>query len=309
MISTDVKLDAYGYIAEFRSDLGGNCYRLYHKECGAELLRTPESEEKLFSEIYLFGNPILFPPNRVRGGEFEFEGRKYTLPINEPKTNSHIHGALYKKPFEIVEKTESSVSFLYKAEAGEYIGFPHAFRILRSYELSENGLTEKVKVFNDSDANMPFMLAFHTTFNIPFVNGAREENCYMKVAVGKEHLRDVNYLPTLEYVGGREREEMLSSGTYPISCDALSAFYDNFNPCSEIIDTGSGLKIVYEGSEQYKYRMLWVKKGGNLAVIEPQTCAIDCFHLEEPAEKKGLLVISPGESEELVTRFSLSKDE
>lgn len=308
MINTDVKIDFGGYVAEFRSDLGGNCYRLCHKESGAELLRSPESEEKLFSEIYLFGNPILFPPNRVRGGEFEFEGRKYNLPINEPKTNSHIHGALYKKPFEVVEKNEASVSFLYKAEAGEYIGFPHAFRVLRRYELSENGLTETVKVFNDSDTNMPFMLAFHTTFNIPFSPDGKEESCYMKVAVGKEHLRDTNYLPTLEYEGGREREMQLNTGNYPIASDALSAFYDNFDPKSEIIDKTSGLKIVYEGSEQYKYRMLWVKKGGNLAVIEPQTCAIDCFHLEEPAEKKGLLVIAPGRSEELVTRFSLSKD-
>ncbi len=305
MINTDVKIDFGGYVAEFRSDLGGNCYRLCHRESGAELLRSPESEEKLFSEIYLFGNPILFPPNRIRGGEFEFEGRKYSFPINEPKTNSHIHGQLYKKPFEVVCLTESSVSFLYKAEAGEYLGFPHAFRVLRSYELSEEGLLEKVRVFNDSDMNMPFMLAFHTTFNIPFAPGACEENCYMKAAVGKEHLRDSNYLPTLEYEGGREREAKLNSGTYPIAQDALSAFYDNFNRESEIIDTDKGLKIVYEGSEQYKYRMLWVKKGGNLAVIEPQTCAIDCFHLEEPADKKGLVVIAPNESEEFVTKFSL----
>ena len=136
---------------------------------------------------------------------------------------------------------------------------------------------------------MPFMLAFHTTFNIPFAPEACEENCYMKVAVGKEHLRDEKYLPTLEYASGREREIQLNEGSYPISASALSAFYDNFSSESEIIDTDSGLKIVYEGSEQYKYRMLWVKKGGNLAVIEPQTCAIDCFHLEEPAEKKGLI--------------------
>ena len=74
----------------------------------------------------------------------------------------------------------------------------------------------------------------------------------------------------------------------------------------EIIDTGMGLKIVYEGSEDYKYRMLWVKKGANLAVIEPQTCAIDCFHLEEPADKKGLIVIEPNSSKELITKFYIS---
>ena len=308
MIKTDVRLENGGYVAEFRSDLGGNCYRLYHKESGAELLRSPETEEQMLSQMYLYGNPILFPPNRIRGGEFEFDGRKYAFPINEPATNSHIHGALYKAPFKIVNQTSERVEFLYEAKAGEYIGFPHAFHIERTYELSDGGLRETVKAFNDSESPMPFMLAFHTTFNIPFTPGACEENCYMKVAVGKEHLRDEKYLPTLEYASGREREIQLNEGKYPISKDGLSAFYDNFANSSEVIDTGTGWKIVYEASDNYKYRMLWVKKGGSLAVIEPQTCAIDCFHLEEPAEKKGLLVIAPGESEELVTKFSLSEN-
>lgn len=306
MISTDVKLSNGGYVAEFRSDIGGNCYRLYHEKTGAEILRTPDDEKHLFSQVFLFGNAILFPPNRIRGGEFEFNGKKYEFPINEPATGSHLHGALYKQPFEIVSQTSEKVEFLYTAKSGEYLGFPHAFRILRTYFLDESGLTESVKVFNDSEEIMPFMLAFHTTFNIPFAPGACEENCYMKVAVGKEHLRDENYLPTLEYASGREREAQLNSGSYQISQGALSAFYDNFDLKSEIIDTDSGLKIVYEGSEDYKYRMLWVKKDGNLAVIEPQTCAIDCFHLEESAEAKGLITIAPNESKELITKFSIT---
>ncbi len=306
MMYTDVKLENGGYVAEFRSDIGGNCYRLYHKDSGAELLRSPKSEEELFSQIYLFGNAILFPPNRIRGGEFEFDGRKYSFPINEPATNSHLHGALYKAPFKIRDQSADRVVFCFEAKAGEYLGFPHAFRIERVYELSDGGLSETVKVYNDSELPMPFMLAFHTTFNVPFTPGACEENCYMKVAVGSEHLRDEKYLPTLEYASGRERERELNEGRFPISAGALSAFYDNFNSASEILDTERGLKIVYESSEQYKYRMLWIKKGGNLAVIEPQTCAIDCFHLEEPAEKKGLIVIKPNGCETLVTKFKLS---
>ncbi|MBE6536573.1 MAG: aldose 1-epimerase [Ruminococcaceae bacterium] len=306
MMTTDIKLKNGGYVAEFRSDIGGNCYRLYHEPTGAEILRSPENEDMLFSQVFLFGNAILFPPNRIRDGEFEFNGKKYKFPVNEPSTNSHLHGALYKEPFKIVSQTNDTVELLYEAKAGEYLGFPHAFRILRSYKLDETGLSEKVKVFNDSEEKMPFMLAFHTTFNIPFTPDACEENCYMKVAVGKEHIRDQKYLPTLEYIGGREREKSLNCGTYQICRDALSAFYDNFNTKSEIIDTDKGLKIVYEGDENYKYRMLWVKKGAKLAVIEPQTCAIDCFHLEESAEKKGLVIIEPNESKEFVTKFSIA---
>ena len=137
MIKTDVTISGGGYIASFRSDLGGNCYRLIHEISGSDILRTPRDESELFSSVFLFGNAILFPPNRVRGGSFEFGGKTYKFPINEPKTGCHLHGELYKTPFKIKEQSDSSVTFEYKAEAGEYLGFPHAFSVLRKYELSE----------------------------------------------------------------------------------------------------------------------------------------------------------------------------
>ena len=305
MIKTDVTLRACGYIAEFRSDLGGNCYRFFHEPSGAELLRSPCDEKQLFSEIFLFGNAILFPPNRIRGGEFEFEGRVYSFPVNESATGCHLHGAMYKTPFKIEEKTDTRVKFSYTAAAGEYLGFPHAFRLERTYTLKPDGMEECVTVTNLSDKNMPFMLAFHTTFNAPFVEGSSTEDCFVKVSVGSEHLRDGKYLPTLEYAAGRERELLLNSGDYPVSSGTLSAFYNCSGNDTRITDRRVGKCIVYESDADYGYRMLWRKDGAPYFVAEPQTCAIDCFHLEAPAEDKGLITIAPGKSKTLVTKFKI----
>ena len=307
MIKTNVKIECDEYIAEFRSDLGGNCYRLYHKGAEAELLRSPENEEALKSSAFLYGNPILFPPNRIRGGEFEFEGRKYAFPINETKTNCHLHGALHNTPFIITEQNESCVEFFYEAESGEYLGFPHAFRLYRRYELSKNGLFERITVFNDSMANMPFMLAFHTTFNSPFIDEG--DKCFMLVNVTEEHLRDEKYLPTGEVVGKRNREKLLNNGEYRIGEGRLSAFYGVHRSKAYVIDPQNGYKIAYDASEDYKYRMLWVKDGGSFSVIEPQTCAIDCFHLDTPATENGLIVIPPGKNIRLWTKISLVEDQ
>ena len=305
MIRTDVLLKGFGYTAEFRSDLGGNCYRLYHEASEAELLRTPNDEKELFSEIFLFGNAILFPPNRIKGGEFDFEGRRYEFPINEPATGCHLHGALYKTAFEIVEKTDTRVKFSYTAKAGEYIGFPHAFRIERVYTLSENGMAEQVSVTNLSDKNMPFMLAFHTTFNAPFIKGSQTDDCYFKSGVVREHIRDSKYLPTLEYVGGREREILMNKGEYNVDSSALSAFYECRGSSDYIEDRKSGKRIDYTSGEEYGYRMLWRKDGAPYFVADPQTCDIDCFHLEESADKKGLISVAPGETKTLVTEFKI----
>ena len=305
MLKTDITVRGGGYEAEFRSDLGGNCYRLHHIRSGAEILRTPDSEEELGASMYLYGNPILFPPNRIRDGAFEFEGRSYQFPINEKKTGCHIHGELYKTPFEVAELSEDSVSFYFEAKAFEYLGFPHAFSIIRSYKLAENGMTETVKVSNFSDTNMQFMLAFHTTFNIPFVIDGSADECYAKIPIGKEQLRDENYLPTLSYAEGGERAEKLNAGEYRICDSSLSALYESADTRAVIIDASKGYSIVYEADEAYKYRMLWRGDASSFLVIEPQTCAIDCFHLEAPPQDKGLIVIPPHESVVLNTRFAL----
>ncbi|MBE6608109.1 MAG: aldose 1-epimerase [Ruminococcaceae bacterium] len=305
MIETNVKISAFGYSAYFRSDLGGNCYRLCHEPTHSELLRTPKDEDELFSEVYLFGNPILFPSNRIRGGEFEFEGRKYSFPINEPSTGCHIHGELYKRAFE-VEKLESDrVIFTFSSKKGEYLGFPHAFTLKREYFIDSDGLCESVEITNGSEQNMPFMLAFHTTLNVPFSPCGDGGSCMLEVPVIREQLRDEKYLPTLKYASGRERDSMLSSGSYNIISGALSSLYEVSGECAYIRDEKSCLTLVYEGDENYKYRMLWRRDGADFVVIEPQTCAIDCFHLEKSAEENGLIVIKPYESLKLVTRFSL----
>ena len=300
MFITDVQIENENYIAEFSARYGGNCYRLFYKKSGKEILRTPPSEQLLNKEIYLYGNPILFPPNRIRGGRFTFEDREYVFPINEPQTGCHIHGQLYKTPFTVVGQTPTEVCFAYAAKAGEYLSFPHAFTIKRRYRLAADGLHEWVETTNHSSQNMPFMLAFHTTFNL-----WDTERATLFLPVGREQVRDERFLPTLEYVGGREREDGLNSGTFLIGRHAISALYESKGVCAEIACMRQEQKIVYEADTRYAYRMLWRKEGADFVVIEPQTCAIDCFHLEKKAEEKGLIVIGAGETVCLHTRFAM----
>ena len=64
----DVVLEGGGYLAEFSSARGGTCYRLYHKETRREILRTPESEEALRDNAFLYGNPVSFLPTAFAAG-------------------------------------------------------------------------------------------------------------------------------------------------------------------------------------------------------------------------------------------------
>ncbi len=304
MIATDIHLSHGGYEADISSLRGGICFRLCHMPTGADLLRTPRDEEHLRENVYLFGNPPLFPPNRIVGGIFDFNGRTYTLPLNEPSTGCHIHGALWEQAFEIETLTESSVKLVYRAEAGEYIHFPHAFTFIREYRLDESGLWETDTVQNRSDLPMPFMLAYHTTFNLPFLADGKRENLRLTLPVGREEMRTEKFIPTGEFRAPSNREREMQKGEYVPYGKHLSAFYE-CNGEMLLTDTESGVSISYVGDDQYPYRMLFQTADGTFWVCEPQTCAIDCFHLDGDPIDFGLIVLSPNETRQFKTRISV----
>lgn len=302
MLKFDVVLKNGGYVAQF-SARGGTCYSLRHSETGADILRTPQSEEALFSTPFLFGNPVLFPPNRIAGGRFTFQGREYVFPVNEPETGCHLHGGLYRLPMETVH-TQSGVRFVFNADEGEYLGFPHAFTLIRDYRLDEAGLKERTTVVNRSSLPMPFMLAYHTTFRLPFSVG-RAERYLLRLPVGKERLRGKNYLPLMRTSEG-ERERLLRAGEYRPAGKSVSAFYDAHGTQNVLTAPDARLSVVYTADKKFAYRMLW-SNGGDFIVIEPQTCEIDCFHLNTPPEENGLITVPPNGSETLVTSICLRR--
>lgn len=306
MIDCEIKIAGGGYIAEISPRLGATCFRLCHLKSGTELLRSPNSEKERALTPFLFGNPILFPPNRIRGGAFEFDGREYRFPINEPETGCHLHGELWNRAFSVESLQADGAVLTFSAECGEYIGFPQAFTIKRKYSLDSDGLAEKTIIINRSPFKMPIMLAFHTTFNVPFANSVDGSGVRAKIAVESELLRDRNYLPIGEWGCDGEREKALRDGKYFPCGKALSAFYKTTEQTDFLYDDDLGYGVKYFAEKAYGYRMLWSAVGGNFFVLEPQTCAIDCFHLPASPRQNGLIVLQPECETALTTKIGLA---
>lgn len=300
----DITLQTQSYIAQFDTCAGAVCYRLYYKPTASEILRTPHTEEELETNRFLFGNPILFPPNRIRGGSFTFEGRQYDFPVNEPETGSHLHGELYRLPFEAEALSKDRASFIYRANEGEYLGFPHAFQVRRDYALTdEGGLKETTEIYNCSELNMPVMLAYHTTFRIPLCDGGHPEDCLLTLPVRRLHKRDKHFLPTCEYEDG-ELCEMLRNGTL-VPCEhTISAFFKANGDTMRIYDREKKLSVEYR-TQGFGYWMLY--NGGNrdFLVVEPQTCAIDAFHIDLPYSQAGVISLPPHKKISFVTNIAV----
>lgn len=300
MIDYNIQIEGGGYKALIDSKRGATCFRLINQHLGVDIYRTPQSDAEWKENPFLFGNPALFPPNRIRNGEFVFEGRKYGFPINECSTNCHLHGALYSVPFEIKSIDSRSATFSYSARKDEYLGFPHDFSFTRKYSLDENGLTEMDEITNLSDENMPFYFALHNTYNIPFLREGKRENVYLRIPVTREHKRDGKLLPVNEFCFF-ERERKMRDGKFSFDEGDDSAF---FQTDGEVVirlgDFEKGVRVCCKCSPEFGYVMFYRPGNAFYAAIEPQTAEIDCFNSTSP-ENSGGMVIAPGRTVRLKT--------
>ncbi len=277
---------------------GGNLVSFSCPSRGLRSLRTPP-EDWAVQNVYLYGTPPLFPPNRIAGGRFTCKGRDYQLPVNEPATGCFLHGTLHRMPFEVTARAEDAASLCYRAKALEYLDFPHAFTIRLSYRLSEEGLVQTIAVCNDSTEEMPVAIGYHTTFALPFVEGSTPEDVRLRVGVGEEFARDMNtFLPTWERIAGSPLKNALCEGKLAPCRETLSRHFRQDAAHQMILtDVRTGDQLVYD-TPDFDFWMIYNGGAKDFICAEPQTWVNDAPHAPFPAKESGFVALLPGETRE-----------
>lgn len=110
-----------------------------------------------------FSGSVLYPwPNRIQDGQWVFEGKKLQLPINEPASNSALHGLVWDKTFDILNAAEQTCQLGLDLSVTE--GFPFSSRVEITYTLSNEKIDVIAVIKNYSKATMPFAIGFHPYF-------------------------------------------------------------------------------------------------------------------------------------------------
>ena len=301
------KISFGDYTAEINLSRGANCISLRNKKYNASVLREPDYSKEI-DNPFLYGMPILFPVNRIEDGRFEFEGRQYTFPITDEKTNCHVHGFLHQAEFELVEKSEQSVKCKYDSD--ELYGyFPHKFSVEISYSLNDDGLTQETSIHNFSDTNMPVFLGFHTTFNIPFVSGASGENVFVYAQISDEIERDaVRYLPTGRVFQSDKMAEQFKEGKLTPCENKISKHYKaDKDGIMELLDVEKRVKIVYTNDEKFGWRLFYNGDGNGFVCLEPQTCVVNCANSKLDPEDTGFDCVPPSSFKKYVSKISVEE--
>ncbi|MDR1533129.1 MAG: aldose 1-epimerase [Clostridiales bacterium] len=296
---------------------GSNLVRLYDKERGLDILRTPGQDEmeEFAVRPQVFGIPILFLPNRIKDGAFKFDGREYSLKINEPESHSHIHGFAHQRPWSVARaeaaRDRAVVETIFAAgrHTDFYSQFPHEFEIRMTYTLSDSGLTQEIKVTNLSGLPMPLAVGQHTAFRA-------SAGSLLRVGVGKRWELDAVFLATGKLLALTDEDLRLAGQGIPPLEKPLAAHYTaspfvyqaGAGPGREfhgavLEDTRRRLTVVYETGRKYGHWVIWNENADrDFVCLEPQTCSINAANLKDTIPGTGFASIAPGETWAETTR-------
>ncbi len=252
--------------------LGANLVYLLHDS--KNVLRPLVDESQIDTNPYLQGSPILLPANRTYEGKFSFEGVDYTLPVNEPRTNSHLHGLVHRQPFAVVDKTDSSVTMRFVNTNG--LVYPFDFEMTVTYSIDENGVYQEFVIKNTGKKNMPYTFCLHTTFAIPYGSFTFPV---------KERQEAINDIPTGRYIELNETEKKFVTGC-PARDVAMCGYYSAAGHTVTVDD------FVYTVSDNFDHWITWNAHGKeDYVCLEPQAGKVNGLNIPD-----GYKMLTPDES-------------
>ncbi|MGC8543129.1 MAG: aldose 1-epimerase [Vulcanisaeta sp.] len=211
------------------------------------------------------GMAIMIPfANRVKGGEYEFEGVRYSLLKNEE--GHAIHGLVLNEEWDITSISEDYAVFKHVLN---HPGYPTELTSIIKYILNGDSLDVKITIRNTGFRNAPLVVGAHPYF---IVSG----DWRVRVQGDMQMCEAINKIPTGKLI------------PFNLNDTVRREFDDCFLISGDIM-----LESQYSAVEVVRHDMPYVQiftGVTNAVAIEPMSGAPDAYH-----NGMGLTIIRPGE--------------
>lgn len=297
-------------------DMGANLISFRDMRRNLKFLHEPGAHEmEAFRRTpYLYGIPILLPPNRYDGGLISFAGTRFRLPVNESATQTHIHGVLYDAAWRVedfgINRAESFVVLSRTVHERDPLFqlWPFRFTIELRYGLSDLGLAQHVRIHNEGTDAMPCLLGFHTAVNAPFAENSTAQDYRCRVSIGERWELNARGLPTGRKLALTDNERALRmAGVNPFAEPMDNHYTAEFTAGHnrmELCDTRNELTLVYDVGPSYGQWMIWNNDATpGFFCAEPQVNVVNAPNLALPTNETGLIPVEPGEIWEASARM------
>jgi aldose 1-epimerase len=235
--------------------------------------------------------PLVPFVNRVRGGSFDFRGRRVTLAQNMPPDPSPLHGQGWLNAWEVETLGADHAELVYRHAADEW---PWAYEAHQRFELDEGGLGLALACTNLSGEPMPCGLGQHPYF--PCTPDTRLDTGVETVWTIDEHVLPVEQLPA---AGRFDLRDRLVCG------QDLDHGFGGWSGRAIISDPALPFRIAMSSPDS-RFFQLYSPGSGGLFVAEPVSHANAAMNApEEEWAELGMRVLEPGESMSLTMRVDV----
>jgi aldose 1-epimerase len=248
------------------------------------VIKIPFENQFANSENPYHPSALLSPwVNRVRNGNYSFEGRNYQLPINEPNLGNAIHGLLARMPFDVsLEASKATLTYHYDAEEKAY---PFPFEMQLAYSFSDdNSFQLQFQAKNIGSGNMPFACGWHPYFNL--TQGNLADWIIRFDSISKFH-SDSQMIPLRE-------ESFDASAGVDLGKEVLDNVF-RLEPKTKHIThlyNKQNKESLYleQSSIDFPFLVVFAPENSNCVAIEPMSANTDAFNTGD-----GLRILAPNE--------------
>ncbi|CAN5665197.1 aldose 1-epimerase family protein [soil metagenome] len=236
---------------------------------------------------------LLMPwPNRVRDGQYSFDGRDLRLPLTEPTRHNASHGLVRWVAWTVEEHTAHSVSLQYRLMAQS--GYPWTVDLHVLYDLSADGLTVTQTATNMSGEAAPYASGAHPYLT---VGDGPVDSWELLLPATTRSLTDDRLIPVgREAVAGTPYDfrTMRPIGDVPINHGFTDLARDASGGCTTTLrDPATGRGVALWADESHRWLQVYTADdvpgtARRSLAVEPMTANADAFRSGED-----LLTLAP----------------
>lgn len=266
------------------------------KHVGAELssLRSNQNKEFIWEgnpDFWGKHSPVLFPiVGTLKNNTYTVNEKKYQLPR---------HGFARDMEFQLIDKTENSVTFSLQSNAETLKKYPFEFELQLIYTLHESALDIQYKVTNKSESKMPFSIGAHPAIALP-----ENFESYALKFEREEVLK--YYLLENDLISDKTKVLETKNGLVPLNYklfenDALIFKTLESNSLTILENSKPYIKIDFE---DFPSLGIWTKEQASFICIEPWLGYSDtAVNSGDLFEKEGVLILDANQT--FTSKFSI----
>lgn len=252
--------------------------------CGIDLVmpHDPHTLPKGYS-----GQTLLPWPNRLRDGQYMWDGQLREFPCNDEATHTALHGLVAESDWDILDVQDDSARFGISVTASA--AFPWSFESQVHYVLdSTRGLSVTITTRNLSDTPMPYGVSHH-----PYLRpgGGLVDEWVVQMPAQSVYEADEQMIPVRKHhVESFEQDYRSSRAMAGVSVDHCFTDLPHGEWSTRITSEKTGVTVELHSDARWlqMYSADAIGRGG--VAVEPMTCPPNAL-----ATGEDLIIIPPGQ--------------